>query len=137
MGDVDYFFGTSFTWTCHDNDHVSVHLTQTAFTEFCAHRFGVDRMNRVPNMTPYRSGIRIGSIPSPDPSDPDLPVETKYINVSLAPSIILSHALGRTYPWLSPSWPLTATIQATNTSKGKDESCGKVHVEGGWTPCRA
>jgi len=54
MGGVDYFLGTAFTWLRHDKDnHVSVHLTQTAFTEFSAHRFGVDRMSRVPIMTPY------------------------------------------------------------------------------------
>ena len=40
MGDVDYLLGTAFTWLRHDTDnHVSVHLTQTAFTEFSAHRF--------------------------------------------------------------------------------------------------
>ena len=78
MGDVDYFLGTAFTLLRHGADnHVSVHLTQTAFTEFSAHRFGVGRMNRIPNMTPYRSGIPIDSIPSPDPSDPDLPRRTK------------------------------------------------------------
>ena len=53
VGDVDYFLSTAFTWLRHDNDHISVHLIQIAFTEFCDHRFGVDRMSRVPNMTPY------------------------------------------------------------------------------------
>jgi len=78
MGDVDYFLGTAFTWMCHDNNnHIYVHLTQTAYTEFSAHRFGVDRMNIVPNMTPYQSGISIDSILSPDPSDLDLTRQTK------------------------------------------------------------
>ena len=36
MGDVDYFLGTAFTWQYHVNDHVSVHLTQTNFTELTA-----------------------------------------------------------------------------------------------------
>ena len=53
MDDVDYFLGTAFTWLRHDDGHVSVHLSQTAFTEFTAHRFSVNKMNRVPNMTPY------------------------------------------------------------------------------------
>ena len=53
MGDVDYFLGTSCTCLHHGNYHVSVCLTQTAFAKFCAHRFGVDRMNIVPSMTPY------------------------------------------------------------------------------------
>ena len=76
--DVDYFVGTAFTWLRHDKDnHVSVYLTQTAFTKFSAHQFYVDRMNRVPNTPPYRSGIPNNSIPSPDPSDPDVPRQTK------------------------------------------------------------
>ena len=67
MGDVDYFLGTAFTWRRHDDEHVSVHLCQSAFTEFTAQRFGVDKMNQTPNMTPYRSGMPIDSIPAPDP----------------------------------------------------------------------
>jgi len=77
MGDVAYLLGTAFIWLCHDNDHVSAHLTHTAYTELSAHQFGVDRMNWVFNMTPYRSGIPINSIPSPGPSDPDLPRRIK------------------------------------------------------------
>ena len=77
MGDVDYFLGTAFTWTKHTDDHLSVHLSQSAFTEYTAHRFGVDKMNRVPNMTPYRSGYPIDAIPSVDPADPDLKRRTK------------------------------------------------------------
>jgi hypothetical protein len=50
MGDVDYFLGTAFTWKCHPNNHLSVHLCQSAFTEFTAHRFGIDKYNRTPNM---------------------------------------------------------------------------------------
>ena len=54
MGGIDYLLRTAFTWLRHDKDnHVSIHLTQTAFTEFSAHRFGVDRTNKVPTMTPY------------------------------------------------------------------------------------
>jgi hypothetical protein len=47
MGDVDYFLGAAFQWTRHDNSHLSLHLCQSAFTEYTAH-------NRAPNMTPYR-----------------------------------------------------------------------------------
>ena len=77
MGVVDYFLGTAFTWKEFEDGNVSVHMTQSAFTEYTAHRFGVDRMNRVPNMTPYRSGLPIDSIAPPDPSDPDLNRRTK------------------------------------------------------------
>ena len=76
--DVTSMPADSQAWLRHNKDnHVSVPLTQTAFTEFSAHQVGVDRMNRVPTMTPYRSGIPIDSIPYPDPSDPDLPRRTK------------------------------------------------------------
>ena len=77
MGDVDYFLGTAFTWLRHDNGHVSVHLCQSAFTEHTAHRFAVSKMKRVPNMTPYRPGLPIDSIPPPSDSDPDLKRRTK------------------------------------------------------------
>ena len=77
MGDADYFLGTAFEWARHDDGNLSVHLTQTAFTEHSAHRFGVDKMNREPNMTPYRSGYPIDSIPSPSKADPDLKRRTK------------------------------------------------------------
>jgi hypothetical protein len=77
MGDVDYFLGTAFIWKKHDNGHLSVHLCQSAFTEFTAHRFSVHRYNQTPNMTPYRSGLPIDAIPAADPKDPDLKRRTK------------------------------------------------------------
>eukprot|EP00956_Cyclotella_meneghiniana_P038057 scaffold148302_cov51-Cyclotella_meneghiniana.AAC.2 len=77
MGTVDYFLGTAFQWKRHADGHLSVLLTQSAFTEYAAHRFAVNKLNPVPNMTPYRSGIPIDSIPPPDPHDPDLKRRTK------------------------------------------------------------
>eukprot|EP00804_Cyclotella_cryptica_P030371 CCRYP_011900-RA/>CCRYP_011900-RA protein AED:0.20 eAED:-0.11 QI:0/0/0/1/1/1/3/0/1923 len=77
MGDVDYFLGTAFTWKRHTNGELSAFLSQTAFTEYMAHRFAVDNMTPVPNMTPYRSGLPIDAIPPPDPKDPDLTRRTK------------------------------------------------------------
>jgi hypothetical protein len=67
MGDVDYFLGTAFTWKHLPGGHLSVHLSQSAFTEFTAHQFAVDRINRTPHMTPYRSGFPIDAIPPTDP----------------------------------------------------------------------
>ena len=63
MGDVDWFLGTAFTWKRHTDGNVSVHLCQSAFTDFTAHRFGVSKYNQTPNMTPYRSGMPIDAIP--------------------------------------------------------------------------
>ena len=77
MGDVDFFLGTVFTWIHQSNGHLSVHMSQTAFTEFSAHQSGVDAMNPVPNMTPYHSGMPIDSIPALSPDDPDLKRHTK------------------------------------------------------------
>ena len=72
MGDVDFFLGTSFIWNKLENGNISVHLSQATFTEHLAQRFSVDTMNKTPNMTPYRSGLPIDSIPASDPNDPDL-----------------------------------------------------------------
>ena len=77
MGTVDYFLGTAFTWNRHDDGELSVLLTQSAFIEYTAHRFAIDKLNPVPNMTPYRSGVPIDSIALPDPNDPDLKQRTK------------------------------------------------------------
>ena len=74
---VDYFLGTAFTWKHLPNGHLSVHLTQSAFMEFPAHRFGVDCYNLTPNMSPYRSGYPIDSIPPLSSKDLDLKRRTK------------------------------------------------------------
>lgn len=77
MGPVDWFLGTAFTWKRHEDGHLSLLLSQSAFTEFTAHRFAVDRIKPVPNMTPYRSGLPIDSIPEAPPDDPDQKRRTK------------------------------------------------------------
>ena len=77
IGNTDYFLVTAFTWLSHDDGHVSVHLCQAAFTEFAAYCFGVDKMNRVPNMTPYQLGLPIDSLLPARANDPDLKRCTK------------------------------------------------------------
>ena len=52
MGTVDWFLGTAFTWKKHDDGNLSVFLSQSAFIDFTAHRFAIDRMKPVPHMTP-------------------------------------------------------------------------------------
>ena len=52
-------------------------MCQSAFKEFTANRFGVDKMNPVPNMTPYRTGYPVDSIQSSSDQDPDLNRRTK------------------------------------------------------------
>ena len=73
MGDVEYFLGTVFTWIQHKDGNISVHICQSAFTEFTAHRFSVQSTNKFPNMTPYCSGFPIDSISPVDPLNPDIP----------------------------------------------------------------
>eukprot|EP00956_Cyclotella_meneghiniana_P012765 scaffold18160_cov36-Cyclotella_meneghiniana.AAC.4 len=77
MGPVDWFLGTAFTWKQHEDGNLSVLLSQSAFIDFTAHRFAVDRFKPVPHMTPYRSGIPIDSIPPPPKDDPDQKRRTK------------------------------------------------------------
>ena len=72
MGDVDYLLGTAFTWLQHKDGNISVHICQSVFTSFTAHRLSVQSAIRVPNMTPYRSGFPIDSIPPVDPLDPHI-----------------------------------------------------------------
>ena len=71
VGDADFFLGTAFTWRRHNYGNLSVHLSQAAFAEHTAHMFGVAGMARVPNMTPWRSGLPIDLIAAADESEPD------------------------------------------------------------------
>ena len=117
MGDADYFLGTAFTWLRHEDGEVSVHLFQSAFTEFAAARFSVDKMNRVPNMTPYRSGLPIDSLPPPRDGDPDLKRRTKVYQGIIGSINWLATC---TRPDIAPpshSLHPTATIQVNNTTK--------------------
>jgi hypothetical protein len=72
MGDVDFFLGTAYAWQRQDDGHLSVHTSQAAFKDYASHRFSISSMNPVPNMSPYRSGMPINSIPSPADDNPDL-----------------------------------------------------------------
>jgi hypothetical protein len=117
MGDVDYFLGSAFLWQRHSNGHVSVHLSQSAFTEHTAHRFGLDRFKRVPNMTPYRSGLPIDSLPSPAPMIRISNGLQKSTKVLSAPSIGWPSVLVPMFHLPSPSSLPTATLQAHNTIK--------------------
>ena len=73
--------GTAFTWLKHDDGNISVHLCQSAFTKFTAHWFSVHTTNKVPNMTHYRSGFPIKTIPPVDPLDPDLPRQEQVYQI--------------------------------------------------------
>ena len=81
MGYVDYLLGTAFNWLQHKDGKISVHLRHLEFTEFTAHRFSVQSEKKVPNMTPYRSGLPIDYIPPVDPLDPDIPRQRQVYQI--------------------------------------------------------
>ena len=71
-GDIKFFLCATFTWHRNTNTALPCHTNQQAFTEHTAERFGLATVNRVPNVTPYRSGMPIDAVPDPDPDDHDL-----------------------------------------------------------------
>ena len=77
MGEVDYFLATAFNWLHHNDDNIFVHSSQSAFIRHTALHFCVDDHNKVPDMTPYCSGLSIEDIPQPDKNDADLKRRTK------------------------------------------------------------
>ena len=60
---VDYFLCTVYTWLQHADVNISVHLCQSAFTEFTDHRFSFHIANKVPNMTPYFTAPQLALFP--------------------------------------------------------------------------
>ena len=114
MGNVDYFLGNASTWTQHADVNISVHLCQSVFTEFTAHRFSVHTTNKVSNMTPYRSRFPIDSIPPVDPLNPDLPRQKKSIKVLLDASIGLRPALALIFHLPSHFLPNRAMLHILN-----------------------
>ena len=62
-GDVSHFLGIAFKPTRHSNGHVSLHLSQEAFTETILQRTGLDGPDVGTAPTPYRSGYPIDKIP--------------------------------------------------------------------------
>ena len=66
--------------------NLSVHVSQQSFSEHTSPHFGLKDCNRIPLMTPYRSGCLINSIPDPDLDNPDLP-KRKAIYQSICGSV--------------------------------------------------
>ncbi|KAL7479603.1 hypothetical protein ACHAW6_005330 [Cyclotella cf. meneghiniana] len=71
MATVDYFLGTAFNWQHFVDGNLSILITQSTFSEYFDHRFAINTLNPVPNITPYCHGSPIDLIPPPDPKDPD------------------------------------------------------------------
>jgi hypothetical protein len=67
------FLGIDFTWTHHEDGHITVHLTQQSFAETLIESLGFESFGRSIFLSPYRSGLSIDSIvhKSMDPNDRD------------------------------------------------------------------
>ena len=108
MGDVDYFLGTALTWLKHKYGNISIHMCQSAFTEFTAHWLLFHTSNKVPNMTPYRSGFPINSI---------LPVDPPWSRSSTSNTVLSEffwlHQLAGNLqsPWNCPCAHLSCLVQ--------------------------
>ncbi len=68
MGNVDWFLGTHFQWSCSDDD-VSVHLSQMGFVAHLVKDNNVRTRNIAPDATPYRSGLPIDACPESKEAD--------------------------------------------------------------------
>lgn len=69
MGVVNWFLGTHFIWRTHPDGHLSVHLSQVAFSQHLVERHHQQARTQA---TPYQSGLPIDSIPGAtvDEQDP-------------------------------------------------------------------
>jgi hypothetical protein len=87
MGNVDWFLGTHFQWSCTD-DKVSVHLSQTGFAAHLVEDNNIHTHNITPDATPYRSGLPIDTCPESDEAD-DCPalIERKRLYQSVVGSM--------------------------------------------------
>ena len=62
-GDISHFLGIAFNNTRHADGHVTIHLSQEAFTETVLERMQLDGPNVGTVATPYRSGHPVDKIP--------------------------------------------------------------------------
>ena len=65
-GDVNYFLGIAFKYTCHDDGHVSIHMSQEVFIDTLIVKSKLDGPDCVTCPTPYRSGFPVNKIPMKD-----------------------------------------------------------------------
>ena len=64
MGTVNWFLGTHFEWSSHQDGALSVHLSQEAYAQNIVETHRLSGINLNPLATPYRSGCPIDAIPS-------------------------------------------------------------------------
>jgi hypothetical protein len=71
MGQVSHFLGIEFTWEHHDDNHLTVSLTQQSFAEDLIEALGFASASTSTFLTPYRSGLPIDSIKHEEMSSTD------------------------------------------------------------------
>ena len=64
MGTVNWFLGTHFEWSAHQDCALSCHLSQEAYARNIVERHRLQNINFNPITTPYRSGCPIDCVPS-------------------------------------------------------------------------
>ena len=64
MGTVNWFLGTHFEWSSHQDGSLSVHLSQEAYAQNIVETHRLANINFNPLATPYRSGCPINATPS-------------------------------------------------------------------------
>ena len=64
MGTVNWFLGTQFEWSSHQDGALLCHLSQEAYAQNIVERYRLTDINFNPLDTPYRSGFPIDATPS-------------------------------------------------------------------------
>ena len=62
MGQVSHFLGIRFQWRKHDDETISVHMSQEAFIDNLISEAGLQHDSATTKPTPFRSGLPIDSI---------------------------------------------------------------------------
>ena len=63
MGTVNWFLGTHFKWSSHQDGALSCHLSQEYYTQNIVERYLLADINFNPLVTPYQSGCPIDATP--------------------------------------------------------------------------
>ena len=101
LGTVDWFLGTHFQWSWHD-DEVWVHLSQFGFAAYLVEDNNVHTRNITPDATPYCSGLPIDVCPESDEVD-DCPALLKRNKRDQSVVGLIGWLAQRTRPDLAPS----------------------------------
>ena len=114
LGTVDYFLGVRFDWNTTDKSNISCKLVQQAYIESLIHKMDLTDCRVEPNMTPYRSGLLIDSLPK---ASPDISPATQEKLTSIYRSYIgmLTWITTSTRPDIASAVSFLSTYQSCPT----------------------